>query len=77
MGLFGSIFGRKTKEYSANDAKILGALVALRISRGFEAQGYSTNEAQALTEEMIKKRRFCLVEVCMVIKFGRFQTELC
>ena len=55
MGLFGSIFGRKTEEYSANDAKILCALVALRISRSFEAQGYSPNEAQALTDEVIKK----------------------
>lgn len=57
MGLKDLFFG-KQEQYTAEEKKLILVLMALRISRGMEAEGYSENDAQAMTTDLLKKQDF-------------------
>jgi hypothetical protein len=57
MGLMNFISGSK-EQYSIDEKKLILTLMALRLFHGFEGRGYSKDEAQAMTLELLQLRDF-------------------
>ena len=44
------------EQYSVDEKKLILTLMALRLFHGFEEQGYSKDEAEAMTLELLQQR---------------------
>jgi hypothetical protein len=53
MGSMNFLSGSK-EQYSIDEKKLILTLMALRLFYGFEGQGYSKDEAQAMTLELLQ-----------------------
>jgi hypothetical protein len=48
------------EQYSIDEKKLILTLMALRLFHGFERQGYSKDEAQAMTLELLQQRNISI-----------------
>jgi hypothetical protein len=46
------------EQYSIDEKKLILTLMAVRLFHGFERRGYSKDEAQAMTLELLQQRDF-------------------